>query len=214
MSARICITGGIACGKSLVGGVLAGMGVPVVDADDVCHGLMTAGSGLHRRIAEEFGGEIVRADGELDRRALGRIVSRDRAKREKLNSLVHPAARAALEDWLAAAERRLQDGGRAGGKPCCVAAIIPLVFEAGWSGDWDSIVCVAAPEAMQVKRLRQRGLTESEAVAWIRAQLPVDEKIRRSDYVIFNSGSPECAESQTLKVLRDVSSLIFVCSTK
>ncbi len=206
MSARICITGGIACGKSLVGGVLEGMGVALVDADDVCHGLMRAGAPLNHRIAAEFGTEFVRADGEIDRRALGRIVSRDRVKLERLNSLVHPAARLALEEWMSGAERRLKAGGRGDGTPDCVAAIVPLVFEADWSGGWDCIVCVAAPEVMQVERLMRRGLTESEAFAWIRAQLPVEEKIRRSDYVIFNSGSPECAGIQARETLRDVCS--------
>ncbi len=206
MKLRICITGGIACGKSLVGGVLYGMGVPVRDADDVCHELMRSGTGLYERIVAAFGMEIVRADGELDRRALSAIVCADSVKREVLNGLVHPKARAEMEDWTLRTSGQQPASGQEGKGSCCIAAIIPLVFEAGWGGDWDKIVCVAAPATQQIERLKQRGLPESEAAAWIKAQLPVEEKMKRSDYVIFNAGSLECAEMQVREMLRDICS--------
>jgi len=180
-----------------VGGFLSRKGLPVIDADNVCRDLLKAGSKLQKKIVAAFGGGIVRPDGELDREALGAIVREDSSSRDLLNSMVHPEARRVLADWLSVLEKGFNESDGNAAARNCVVAIIPLVFEAGWDSDWEDIVCVAAPESLQIKRLEGRGLREDEAKGWIRAQLSVEEKMKRSDCVIFNSGLPECAEAQT-----------------
>lgn len=206
MIVRVCITGGIACGKTLVGRLMAELGVPVRDADDICHELMAPGTELHSRIISAFGDVIRGPSGEINRRALSRIVCDCAEKREKLNRLVHPEARRELEAWICSisAARGANERRSAFGRFGVVAAIIPLVFEVGWEKYWDRIVCVAAPRSLQIERLLKRGLSEDHAVAWIRAQMPLDEKIGKSDYVVFNSGSEHCARVQTEKILENI----------
>src|SRR5450830_1648293 len=123
---RICVTGGMACGKSLVGAHLEALGVAVIEADAVCHGLMRAGTPLFSQIVAAFGRTIVAPEGEIDRAVLGRRVFGDAAAMGRLNALLHPAAQGAIEAWVRARREaaRLTTGpGWRGG----VAAIIPLL---------------------------------------------------------------------------------------
>ena len=194
---RICVTGGIACGKSLVGAALAKWGVAVIDADQVCHAQMRAGRPLCKQVVAEFGKVIVGRGGAIDRGVLGRIVFADPARLRRLNRLVHPAVIREIERWLqeeAAGSRRRR----------AAAGLVPLVYETGWAGAWDLIVCVAAPLNLQLARLRKRGLSVKAARARIAAQWPVEEKMRRADYVVFNSGSRACARRQVLGILETI----------
>lgn len=124
---RICVTGGIACGKSLVGKYLAALGVAVIEADTVCHGLMRAGMPLFPQIVATFGRAILASDGEIDRLALGRRVFADAAARAKLNALLHPVARDAIEAWVRARRIALP----AGQQPCAGSFPAPPGRRAG-----------------------------------------------------------------------------------
>lgn len=198
--ARICITGGIACGKSLAGEVLAELGVPVRDADEVCHELIRSGGPLFDGIVSAFGRRILGAKGEIDRRRLGRIVFSNASLRQRLNAMVHPLACRVLEAWV-----RNQARARRSNPRCrAVAAVVPLVYETGWVEPWDWVVCVAAPLPAQVERLRRRGMTRRQALARIAAQMPLDEKMRRADYVVYNAGTVDEARRQTLKIFKDI----------
>lgn len=200
---RICVTGGIACGKSLVGSFLETLGVAVIDADTVCHDLMRAGTPLFSMIIAVFGREIVAADGEIDRAVLGRRVFGDAAALGRLNALLHPAAQDAIEEWVLA--RRTAASFNKGPGWCGgVAAIIPLLYETGWTAAWDRIICVGAPIAMQRQRLRSKGFTEKEAHDRIAAQWPVEDKMKRADYVIFNAGTQVCAQRQTVQIMQHI----------
>ncbi|MFH1970471.1 MAG: dephospho-CoA kinase [Verrucomicrobiota bacterium] len=224
---RICVTGGIACGKSLVGACLETLGVAVIEADMVCHGLMRAGTPLFPRIVAAFGREIVASDGEIDRAVLGRRVFGDAAALASLNALLHPAAQGAIAAWVLArreeAHLRQGFGGQARLQPVAaisdqkseiinsaqgwrggVAAIIPLLYEAAWEAAWDRVICVSAPIALQQKRLRSKGFTEKEAHDRMAAQWPVEEKMKRADYVVFNAGTQVCAQRQTVQVMQHI----------
>lgn len=187
--ARVCVTGGIACGKSLVGAILEELGAAVIDTDLVCRDLMRAGRPLCGRVAAAFGQSILGADGEIDRGRLARLVFSDAARLRRLNRLVHPAVIREVEAWLAGQAARR-------GRRRLAVALVPLVFEAGWDRDWDGIVCVGAPVGLQLARLRSRGLTAAAARARIAAQWPVEEKMRRADYVVFNGGGRPCVRRQ------------------
>lgn len=175
-------------------GFLKEAGIPVVDADDVCHDLMRSGRPGHGRIVEVFGSDVLAADGEIDRRQLGRIVFESPALKMDLESILHPAADRAIEEWIAGFS----------GTPW-LAAVIPLVYEKGWESRWDSIVCVAAPLRLQLERLVARGLSQKEADARVSAQIPVEAKMRRADRVIFNAGSRDLTREQTKKLMEQFS---------
>ncbi len=194
---RICVTGGIACGKSLVGAVLAELGVAVIDTDLVCHDLMRVQRPLGRQVTAAFGQAILGDDGEIDRGRLGRIVFANPENLKRLNRLVHPAAIRAVNSWLR--KQATRRGGRR-----LAAVLVPLVYEAGWDTAWDRIVCVAAPVCLQVARLRRRGLAAESARARIAAQWPVEDKMRRADYVVFNGGGRSCARRQVVNIIEAI----------
>ncbi|MDO9541621.1 MAG: dephospho-CoA kinase, partial [Kiritimatiellia bacterium] len=139
------------------------------------------------------------------RRALGRIVFADRVKREKLNALVHPEARRAINAWLKmqSADCKEKRGRREIGATIA-AALVPLAYEAGWETGWDAVICVAAPLPVQIARLVKKGFSEKEAGARIAAQMSLAEKMSKADYVIFNAGTLEGLHQQTRKVFRSI----------
>ena len=177
----MALTGGIACGKSAALAMFAELGARVIDADDVAHEWRGAGGAGAAAVAREFGEEYLRADGSVDRAALGRLVFGDDGARRRLNALSHPAVREILRKW--------RDGVRAEG--AVGVAAIPLLYECGMEGDWDGVVCVVADDEAVRARLAARELKPVEAQARLDAQWPVGEKARRADYVIENRGTLE-----------------------
>ena len=175
----IGLTGGIACGKSVVGRLLEKRGAAVLDTDAVAHELMRKGAPLYRRMVRRFGREIVAAGGEIDRRALGGRVFASARERRALEALAHPPVRTVVRRWLKAQARA--------GRPAVV--LVPLLFEIGWMDPWDVVVCVTARRRTALARLRGRGWSAAEARARLAAQWPVAEKARRADLVIRNNGS-------------------------
>jgi dephospho-CoA kinase len=189
---KIALTGGIACGKSLTGVFIQDEGIPVCDADDVARDVMSPGHPVTAAILREFGSAIEGPGGEIDRVRLAEIVFSDPARLAVLNGLVHPAVREAIVGWLA-------------GLPAAVpvaVVIIPLLFEARMEAGWDGIITVSSPQALQWRRLLERGLTEEDANRRLAAQWPQAGKMERADWVIFNCGSRELLRDQVKAVLR------------
>lgn len=192
---RVALTGGIACGKSVVGAILQGRGVAVCDADHVAHALMRAGNEAYDEIVRTFGRGVVGADGELDRSQLGRLVFDNEAARQQLNAIVHPRVRVAWDVWLREQETA--------GQPVAVV-IIPLLYESGMDAGWDAIVCVRSSPVLQRQRLAARGHSEREIDQRLMAQWPVSEKAARADYVIDNDGSVTDLEERTVNVVNQI----------
>jgi dephospho-CoA kinase len=190
----IGVTGGIACGKSEVGRILAGAGVVVRDADAIAHGVMEPGGAAYEAVRAHFGPEVLLADGRFDRRRLGARVFSDPAALADLNRLVHPEVRRIWRDWLSA--QRAENA--------WAALIVPLLFEVGAEQEMDVVIGVVAPEDRVQARLQQRGFGPLDAARRIAAQWPVAEKLRRADHVIDNTGSLEDLERRTLDVLQSI----------
>lgn len=191
MGLRVAITGGIACGKSLFSTFLQRLGVEVLDADDVVHRLEGPGGRAVPLIRELFGDGVLLPDGSVDRRVLGERVFSDSAERERLNRVLHPLVREELLRWAS----RPGDGLR--------AVVIPLLFESGWEGDWDRVVCLVSGEREQLERLmRGRGLTECQARARMAAQMPVADKAARSHLVVDNRTDADQLRQEAERVCR------------
>lgn len=188
------LTGGIATGKSLVAGFFREMGAAVVDADELAHQVTAPGEPALEEIRRVFGPGVFTPEGELDRRALGRLVFTDPAKRRELEGIVHPRVRQRLEEAVARF--------KAAGAPLIVLEI-PLLFETGEPllRLIDRVVVVTAPEAVQLQRLQARnGLSETEARARMAAQMPLAEKVKRAHYVVDNGGTPEETRRQVEQI--------------
>ena len=192
----LALTGGIACGKSLFGRLLAEAGAEVVDADDVVRSLHAPGGAAAREVARIFGSDYLAADGSTDRSRLAGLVFADAAARRRLEEFVHPLVRSALLAWKNAP---------ASGASVRVAQI-PLLFESEWRRDWDLVVTVeTSDESVRLERLLSRGLSREEALARIAAQLPASKREELADIVIHNDGTVEDLRVLAHDLLRSLS---------
>jgi dephospho-CoA kinase len=176
----VALTGGIATGKSYVARRMRAAGVPVVDADVLAREVVAPGTPGLAAIAGRFGGGIIGPDGALDRARLADMVFRDPAARSDLEAIVHPAVRTGIERFFQALPAST---------PVAVADI-PLLFESGRAAEYDAVVVAACPPDLQAARVVARdGTSREQALQRMAAQLPIEDKVRRADYVIDTSGS-------------------------
>jgi dephospho-CoA kinase len=192
---KVALTGGIATGKNYVLDRCRIRGIPCLDADDLAHGVMVPGSEATRAIAERFG-DVLTADGGVDRRKLGALVFADASARRDLESLVHPAVYRAIEAGLRAFQ--LID------RPLLAVVAIPLLFETGRAADFDVVVATTCPVAIQRARLVTRGLSEAEIDLRLAAQWSAADKAQRADHVIDTSGSFEETDRQVESLLQNL----------
>ncbi|QIA28151.1 dephospho-CoA kinase [Thermaerobacter sp. PB12/4term] len=186
----IGLTGGIGSGKSSVAAMLASLGAAVVDADAIARAVVEPGEPALARLVEAFGPGILRPDGTLDRRALGRRVFGDDAARKTLEGIVHPAIRKRTWDRIGAL--------MAAGSHPAVVWDVPLLFEVGAEKLVDQVWVVTAPRAVRLQRLRQRDpdLSPEELERRMAAQMPLEEKAARAHVVIDNGGDLEATRRQ------------------
>jgi dephospho-CoA kinase len=190
---RVALTGGIATGKSHVLALLRRSGVPCLDADDLAHGVMAAGTEASEAIAERFGQTVIDAHGAVDRRLLAPIVFTDARARQDLERIVHPAVYRAITAGLHAFE--IVDA------PALAVVDIPLLYETGRAADFDQVVVTVCDPERQRQRLLARGLTEVEAEERLAAQMPALDKASRGDIVIDTNGSFDDTERQVVGAL-------------
>jgi dephospho-CoA kinase len=180
---KVGLTGGIACGKTVVRVRLEERGIPTLDADAVVHRLLQAGTDVSREIAESFGGKVIGPDGSVDRKALGALVFADEGSRKKLNAIVHPAV------WREI-ERFFEEREKASDPVAMVDAA--LMIETGSYRRYDFLVVVHCRPELQLERLMARdGLTREDALRRIRAQMPIEEKLPFADFLVDTSGTLE-----------------------
>ncbi len=185
----IALTGGIASGKSTVARRLAEHGAVVVDADQIVRDVQSPGGAVLRRIVEEFGDDVLTAEGELDRAALGARVFGDEGRLAALNAIVHPAVRDE-------SQRRFEEA-FAHDPDAVVVYDVPLLVEARVDDPWDLIVVAHAPAEIRRRRLIElRGMDESAAQARIDAQVPDDRRLAIADAVIDTAGTMEHTREQ------------------
>ena len=178
---RAALTGGIATGKSYVRARVAAHGIPTLDADTLARDAVAPGSSGLEAVIARFGTGVVKADGALDRKALGALVFGDGQARADLEAIVHPRVREATGVWL----DRLAVAGET-----LAIVDIPLLFEAGRDRDFDRVIVTSCPRSQQITRIVERdGLTAAQAEARIDAQWPTDDKVRRADFVIDTGGT-------------------------
>jgi len=187
------LTGGIGSGKSTVAEFLRELGAAIIDADRIVHELQAPGQPMLAELAEAFGAEILDAQGALRRKALGAIVFDDPDARLRLGRIIHPQVGLEMLRQVTVA--------REGGTPLAVADI-PLLFEGRMQGrdtaaalGVEGVILSWVPVEMQIVRTMQRDdCTRDEAMARIRAQLPIDEKREMAEWVIDNSGTVDETE--------------------
>jgi dephospho-CoA kinase len=185
----IGLTGGIASGKSLVSRTLKGLGMTVIDADDISHEILATDISIKQEVVRTFGNEVLNEEGDIDREKLGRIVFFQKPElRKDLEAIIHPLIR--KEMWKRARESRSND----------VVLDIPLLIETREYERVDLVVVVFATRELQIQRLMARdGISRQEAMRRIDTQLPLEEKASTAHFIINNTGSVEETEEQVTR---------------
>lgn len=195
---RVGLTGGIACGKSVVAAILREQGCAVIEADALAHQLIEPGQPAYEEVRREFGEQILLPDGRVDRTKLGAIAFGDPQKLRLLNSIVHPRVSQELDKWMAAEER-------AGTRVAVTVAA--LLIEAGYPPRLDRLVVVWCNPEQQMERLMARGLSRDQALHRLASQMPLEEKRRMADDEIDCSGTLEQTRAQVEKLAEKLKQL-------
>ncbi len=182
------LTGGVASGKSTAARMFEELGAHVIDADRIGHECHSPSSPAYSEIVQRFGREILDATGEINRKRLGALVFSDPEKLHALNAIVHPRIIARVEELAKQFSSR---------NPAAVILVdAALIFEAGIGGRFEKVIVTWCRPEQQIERLMHKGLTREQAQSRIAAQIPVEEKRRRADFVIDSSGSLENTRAQ------------------
>jgi dephospho-CoA kinase len=191
------LTGGIATGKSTVAAIFQECGARLIDADRIAREAVRKGSPAYKQIILHFNAGILRDDGEIDRQRLAAIIFKGPSAQRALEQIVHPLVKREIDRRLALARRQTPQA--------LVILDIPLLFESGMASGLDAVIVVYAPEPVQFERLMARdGLTAGDALARIRAQMPIESKKSLATYLIDNSGSFASTRAQTLEVYQQL----------
>jgi len=177
------ITGGIGSGKSTVLAIFQHLGARILDADMVVHELYEPGNPGYCLVLERWGSELLLPDGRLDRAAIARRVFHSRSEREWLESVIHPLVKIRFDQAVATGSGDL-------------FGAVPLLFETGWNSICRVTIAVWCDPEQQRQRLQQRGWIPAEIDRRNAAQLSMNEKLRRANFGIINTGTRELLEYQ------------------
>jgi dephospho-CoA kinase len=189
---KIAITGGVGTGKSTVARMFAELGAEVLDADQIARDVVAVGAPAWEELRRLYGPDYFNENGELNRSKLAQLVFADPEERRRLDGIIHPRVEAELKARVAELERR----GKA-----LVLVEVPLLFETGREGGFDRVIVVAAPEALQIRRLRgrdRRGPDEIQGM--LKAQWSLADKVARADYVVDNGGERRLTARQVKNI--------------
>ncbi len=190
---KVGLTGGLACGKTFVGEALASYGCLLIQADELGHAALLQSGEAYAPVVEEFGKDILAADGEIDRRALAARVFGSPERLERLNSMVHPPVVRREEELIREFAERSPDG---------IAVVeAAILIETGSYQRFDRIILVTCSQEQQIERaLRRTGSLEADVRARLSRQMPLEQKRKFADFVVDTSGEKENTLRQTRAV--------------
>lgn len=175
----IGITGGVATGKSTVVALLKKYFKYFTSADEIAHRIVKPGMPAYKRIIKAFGRDILAKDGKIDRKLLAKVIFNTPAKRKQLQDITHPDIILTMKKDINGFKKKSK----------IVLFEAPLLFEAGMEKMADIIAVVASSKKNQIKRFTKKGHTKTDTLRRIKAQIPLKEKIKKADVVIYNDSS-------------------------
>ena len=175
----IGVTGQIGSGKTTAAKIFASFGAVVIDADTIGREVVDRSVPLRKKLARQFGGEILTPSGKLSRKRLARLAFADEAAKQRLNRLVHPFLLKELRRQMKELAKRHN------------VVVIDAALLLDWELDrqMDVVLVVHASEETRLKRLAARGISKEDALARQKAQVPFSEYRKRADYVVFNNST-------------------------
>ena len=186
------ITGGIGTGKSTVASILRAAGIPVIDADAIAHELTLSRGETTEKIAQALGGDLLDADGALDRERVASLAFTNKRFLDSLSAIIH-------EDVIRAMDEKLEQGRR--NKAKVMALDVPLPVKRGFLDVCDQVWAVTADEETRLKRLERRGMDAVEAGRRMKVQMTRQEYRELATHEIDNNGSLAALEESVLLLL-------------
>lgn len=191
----IGLTGGIACGKSVVSDILEKRGINIIDADVVSRAVMQEGHKCYDEVKSAFANCV--ESGVINRRRLREIVFADKQNLAILNSITHKHIKQEITKLLKEMDT-------------LVVLVVPLMFESGFDKMCNVVINVSSPLNLRIKRLVSRdNISEELALSMINSQMSDYERRNKSDFVIENDGDLEELESQVDNVLKSLKERIL-----
>ena len=184
------LTGGIACGKSVALDFFRETGLGIVSTDVITHRLLSEDEGVKGALRKEFGELVFSVEGTVDKGQLGHLIFSNPLKRRWLEELLHPLIRT---EWLHAVTNYEEN---------LVTVELPLLFENSLESEFDSVVSIFSNPKIQMHRLLERGLDQTEARNRLDAQLPTGLKARRADFVLLGDGETSYLGQQVERLCR------------
>jgi dephospho-CoA kinase len=181
---RVGLTGGYATGKTVVARQLAELGCHVIYADELGHSVLEPGGEAFTPVLKLFGSEILKPNGEIDRKKLGAIVFPNPEKLAALNAIVHPAVfvreKASMDSFAAS-------------DPDGIAIVeAAILIETGRFRIFDRLILTTCEPAIQIERAMMRdNITRSEALARIERQMSFEQKRPFATDIVDTSGNKE-----------------------
>ena len=204
MVLKVGLTGGIASGKSVVAEMFARLGAHVIQADVIAHELMQPGEHVYAEVVRRFGSGILNKDGSISRPMLAELAfgaDKNPSRVDELNRIVHPAVIERQDQWMQTIGRKQADA--------VTIVEAALILEAGAADRFDRLVVVTCKPEQRIERWMRRvnvdqQTARSEVTRRMAAQLPDEDKIKKADYVIDNSGSLDETERQVRSVYTEL----------
>jgi dephospho-CoA kinase len=192
---KLGITGGIGSGKSTVSEIFSLCGIPVYIADAESKRLVATSPVIKEELTALFGEDLYKG-GILDKALLASLIFSDRKKLEKVNAIIHPEVKTDFDRWLFQNRHHK-----------LVAQEAAILFESGFSKFMDKIAMVYAPPELKIERTAARDNVSYDAVLErIRSQMPDEEKIKLSDFVIVNDGTKSLI-GQVVNIIKQLNNL-------
>ena len=205
----IGLTGGIGTGKSTVSQILRKKKFPVIDLDTISHEVIKIPKVIEK-IVENFGKEVLENSGnfenknnaiQISREKLGKIIFENKEKRLLLNSIMHPEILHTMREQISKYKKNNK----------IIFVEIQLLFEVQWEKEFDYILLISAKKNTQIRRILERdNRSENDALNIINSQMPLDEKKKRSDFVIENDGNIEELKEKIDKFLEYLETKCYV----
>jgi dephospho-CoA kinase len=183
------LTGNYGMGKSAVLSMFEKLGAEVLDADTIVASLITE-KGVLEKIKGLLGDNVLHENGSLNKKLVADIVFKNDALRHALEDIIHPL----VFDRINLLLKKLSSKGK------IIIVEIPLLYERGYEDRFDRTITIYATEKTALNRLSKVGVGREEATLRLRAQIPIKEKIKRSDFAIDNNGTIEETQAQAEKI--------------
>ena len=175
------VTGGIGSGKTVVCNFLKKKDIPIIKADPLAKDLTNHSPEIRQALVAEFGKDVYLDSGTLNKALLSQLVFSDVETRERINQIIHPQVFKAIQDRVNQLKQENQS---------LVGVEAALIYESKMERILNAVVVVTAPIEKRIEWIKSRdGFSQEEILKRINSQMPLEEKIKRADYVIENDGA-------------------------